>query len=645
MRRLVLLGVVALFAAVGAPAAWSAPVPGTNVLYTLDAQFDQGTAVNVNHNAPNNNQLQLNATTSTFPFIWVALSVRCTIAKIDTATGTILGEFRTVADDVGCAQSSRTTVGLDGSVWVGHRGRGGATHVGLVEQNQCIDRNANGTIETSSGYGDVEPWPGSVSTVATAADECILHHVDTDAPPLSFSDTRHMSIDAANKLWIGDFSGHDFVRVNGDTGVVETAPRSFACGGYGGLIDGNGVIWSANGGSTGLLRWDPNAPDSDTNPRCIPIPVYGLAIDPNGWVWAGEFGSQVRKVSPDGNTILGPFFNGSSTGAQGLAVTSNGDVWISSSLSCSSSCTVGHLKNDGTFVGNVANPTGAGSTGVAVDATGKVWTANINSHTATRIDPTAGAVGADGATPIGAVDLTVNFPAGPDGRPLPSPYNYSDMTGAVALGATAPQGTWTVVQDGAAAGTAWGTIVWNTEAQGSTPAGTQILVEARAANSEAGLGGLPFVNVSNGAPFTLTGRFLQVRVTLRPSDAGTSPVLSDIRLCAAGVLCAAAPPAATAAPGSCRVTARPRAVPAGEASLFRIRVTRGQQAVANRRVAFRGPGIATSRKTNASGRLSIRLTPSRRGIVRVSVPGLGRGCRARVSVFGTVGGAQLTGRE
>src|SRR5688500_14755611 len=37
-----------------------ATVSGTNVLYTTDGDFDQGTLVNVNHDAPNNNQLQLN---------------------------------------------------------------------------------------------------------------------------------------------------------------------------------------------------------------------------------------------------------------------------------------------------------------------------------------------------------------------------------------------------------------------------------------------------------------------------------------------------------------------------------------------------------------------------------------------------------
>lgn len=509
----------------------AAPVAGTNVLYTTDPDFDTGTLVNVNHDAPNNNQLQLNTTTSTFPFIWVSLSQRCTIAKINTQTGAILGEYRTIADSVACNQSSRTTVALDGSVWMGHRGPGGVTHVGLVELNQCVDRSGNGTIETSTGYGDVKPWPGAASLVVDAQDECILHHVDTDS--LGFSDTRHMSIDAANKLWVGDFGGHQFVRVNGITGVIETAPRSFPCGGYGGLIDADGIIWSANGGSPGLLRWDPNAPDSATNPRCVDIPVYGLAIDPMGFIWASTLsGNEVRKVSPDGNTILGPFSHGSGN-AQGLAVTPDGDVWVSSSLFCGSGCTIGHLKNDGTFVGNVPNPTGAGSTGVSVDAAGKVWSANLNSNTATRIDPTAGPIGLDGVTPVGAVDLTVDFPAGPNGRPLPSPYNYSDMTGAQLL-TTVSQGTWTVTQDAGSPGTVWGAITWNTEPQGSVPVGASIKVEARAADTEAGLGGVAFAEVTNATPFTMTGQFIQVRATLTSNDLKQSPVLSEIRIAAAG---------------------------------------------------------------------------------------------------------------
>ena len=523
-------------AAVLRPVLVETVVIGTDKLYTLDADFDQGTMVNVNHDAPNNNQLQLNTTTSTFPFIWVSMSQRCTIVKIDTETGTMLGEYRTISDQASslCNQSSRTTVALDGSVWVGHRGPGGVTHVGLVELNQCVDRNGNGTIETSGAYGDVKPWPGVASNPASAEDECILHHVDTNA--LTMVDSRHMSIDADNKLWVGDYAGgHKFVRINGTTGAVETPVRSFACGGYGGLIDENGVIWSANSNLNGLLRWNPDEPDSATNPRCLDIPAYGLAVDPAGWVWASALsGNQVRKISPDGNTILGPFGHGSEN-AQGLAVTADGDVWVSSSLFCfGGGCTIGHLNNDGTFVGNVANPTGDGSTGVSVDANGNVWTANLNANTATRIDPTAGPAGTDGS-PVGAVDLTVNFPSVPcpvapaKQNCTPFPYNYSDMTGSQLL-TSVEQGTWTVTQDALVPGTTWGTITWNTEPQGFVPMGASLGVEARASDTEAGLGGESFVAVSSGVPFSLAGRFIQVRVTFSPNADDESPILSDIRI-------------------------------------------------------------------------------------------------------------------
>ena len=503
---------------------------GTNNLYTLDADFDQGTLVNINHDAPNNNQLQLNTTSGTFPFVWVALSQRCTIAKINTQTGAILGEYRTVSDTAGCNESSRTTVAIDGSVWVGHRGPGGVNHVGLAELNQCVDRNGNNTIETSSGYGDVKPWPGSNSDVNNAQDECIIHHVNTHLAPYNMFDSRHMSIDADNKLWVGDFAGGSkFVRINGTTGVVETGVFDWTCGGYGGLIDGNGVIWSAQGN---LLRWDPDAPTvnentnlPNANPRCIPgTNVYGLAIDNNGYVWASQLsGSTVSKVQPDGNAFQtfskGP---GASPNAQGLAVDGNGDVWISSSLFCNGGCTITHLRNDGTFVGNVANPTGSGSTGVSVDADGKIWTANRVSHTATRIDPTLN-------SGVGGVDLTVNFPA-TSGRPVPFPYNYSDMTGAQLFSNTAPQGSWTVVQDSGSSGTEWGAITWNTEPEGSVPAGTEIIVEARAADTEAGLGSQMYAPVASGTTFSMSGQFIQVRATLKADDDGNSPVLSDIRI-------------------------------------------------------------------------------------------------------------------
>ena len=58
--------------------------------------------------------------------------------------------------------------------------------------------------------------------------------------------------------------------------------------------------------------------------------------------------------------------------------------------------------------------------------------------------------------------------------------------------------------------------------------GTEIVVEARTADTEAGLGGQAFLPVMNGDSFSSSGRYIEVRVTLKASPGGISPVLSDI---------------------------------------------------------------------------------------------------------------------
>jgi hypothetical protein len=121
------------------------------------------------------------------------------------------------------------------------------------------------------------------------------------------------------------------------------------------------------------------------------------------------------------------------------------------------------------------------------------------------------------------VDLTVGLGADAD------PYNYSDMTGLGVLG-TFPSGAWTIVQDSGITGAEWFEIDWNNEPQGFVPLGASIVVEARASETQAGLPGQTFIEVSKDAPFSLAGRFIEVRTTLRPNEEGQSPVLSDLRI-------------------------------------------------------------------------------------------------------------------
>jgi DNA-binding beta-propeller fold protein YncE len=198
---------------------------------------------------------------------------------------------------------------------------------------------------------------------------------------------------------------------------------------------------------------------------------------------------------------------------RGVAVTPiDNHVWVANS----GVETVTRLDNDGNVLKVIE--TGDVPTGVAVDAAGKVWATNLGSDNTVRIDPNAG------SDSMGEVDLTVDL------GPGASPYNYSDMTGAVVVGSTSPQGFWTLVQDSQAPGFEWGQITWNTEPEGEEPPGTAIIVEARAADTEAGLGGQTFQILPNGEFFSMFGRYIEVRVTLKASPEGVSPVLSDIRI-------------------------------------------------------------------------------------------------------------------
>jgi streptogramin lyase len=554
-RRRQLRGATAFVATAALPAsllimlpaaAEAAPVAGRDVTYTLDGQFDQGVLQDVDHDAPNNDQLQLDRSSVFFPFVNIAASGRGTMIRIDVDTGAVVGEWLSAPNGRG-RNPSRTTVDRLGNTWFTNRdesagGDGSLTRVGVVlggtrsdaagdpdpagdylmgpfAYNTCLDRDADGLIATSRGLGDIRAWTnaGGVDNdggVETAADECLINYTRVNG-----TNTRTVAVDANNDVWTGG-ADNDHEKVSGTTGEpVAGTEINFGCGGYGGLIDRAGTLWSARYGAN-LLRY---VPDTGVG-ACLDTTRgdYGLGMDPvTGEIWhTGVDTSRVVRLDPAG-TVIASYRHGNQY-AQGVAVDGDGNVWVAHSI-LGPQTTVGHLRTDGTFVGNVTLPGGAGPTGVAVDSNGKIWVANLTTNNAMRIDPDAGPIGG-GGFPVGAVDLTVDL------GPGAAPYNYSDMTGSVLGEITAPVGTWSVVQDGGTAGTRWGTVTWNTEPQGSEPAGTSITVEARTADTEAGLAAEPFTPVGNGRQFTLTGRYIEVRATLRAGPSGTSPVLSDVRI-------------------------------------------------------------------------------------------------------------------
>ncbi len=482
--------------------------------WTVDSDFDEGSMINVVHNP--SDQLQLDNTVETFNFIWVAVSSKSTVVKINTDTGEVVGEYSTRPATHSFGNPSRTTVDNDGSVWVANRnnifgGKGSIVHIGLEENGQCEDRNGNGVIDTSTGLDDIMDWADTSGSraVATAEDECIVHYTKVDA-----SGTRHVSVDSDNNVWVAGLNSRNFQLVKGgkydvlNSGTIIRSESSVGYGGYGGLIDGNGVIWSARN----LLRWDTNNPltgGNGTNWDGYSHDSYGLCIDSAGNVWnTSLYGNEIRKFAPDG-TLIGTYSHGASN-AQGCVVDNNDHVWVAHSLWGSS---VGHLLNDGTYIGKVT--VGSGPTGLAVDANGKIWATHNVSNNVMRIDPNLGDIGADGITKIGAVDYT----GGNLGGNL---YNYSDMTGSTLFGMP-DNGTWIVEYNSDSVGYPWNSISWSE----NTPGNSYLSVSV-ATSSNGTTWATPQAVVSGANLSSLNSQYLRIVVSFTRSTEGESPVLYDL---------------------------------------------------------------------------------------------------------------------
>jgi RHS repeat-associated protein len=488
------------------------PKPMSWRTYTLNADFDEGASFNLTHDP--DDQLQLFDHPQQFGFIWVAVSTKGTVVKINTETGAIMGEYWTSPNGQP-KNPSRTTVDLNGNVWAANRDGNSVTHIGLIENGQCVDRNGNGTIDTSTGLNDIRAWSndGGADTnggVTTAQDECVIHYVRVNS-----SGTRHVSVNSNNDVWVSGTGGQNFDLLDGETGQIIRSETSVGYGGYGGLIDGNGVVWSARP----LLRWDTSNPLTGPNGgnwTGYGHDSYGLCIDGQGNIWnTALYGNAIHKFTPDG-ALVGTYQHGYGS-AQGCVADKNGDIWVAHVLWGDPS--VGHLKNDGTFVGNVPVP--SGPTGVAVDANGKIWATNYYSRNVSRIDPNAGPIGLDGETHVGEVDFTTVDLGG-------NPYNYSDMTGSTLTGLP-ENGQWSFVFDSQIAGAEWGTASWFA----SVPGDGSLTVAV--ASGEDGIHFGASESAVNGQDLGVSnGRYLKVVVDFHRASSGESPVLYDLTVGTAG---------------------------------------------------------------------------------------------------------------
>ncbi len=449
-----------------------------------------------------NDQIILAAKTA-YPFIWVPLSIEGYVSKLDTVNGKEMARYRT---GPAYGNPSRTTVDLDGDVWVTNRANNTVTKIGLFENGRCIDRNNDGIITTSMGGGDVKDWTGEWGAgVAGAQDECILLHVALKYPgATSPVDARMVVVDADNNVYTGGLTAPGVFKIRGTDGAVLYG-KDTKQGHYGGVMDRDGYIWSMHVGSGNVEKISSDLQTSTLFP--IGHPGYGVALDLNGRVWTSSWTPTFSRMDPDG-THLQVFQQGEGKCcAQGITTNGNGDVFIAGSLSSNH---IGHYDNDGNFIKNYI--VGDGPTGVAIDAAGKVWSPSYNAMQINRIN---------------LDDDTIDvFPLGGHS------YTYSDTTGYVVRNITSPQGTWSVTQYCGNTCSAWASVSWDAD----LPAKTQIRVRARSALTTTALKTATWQNMKNNAtipengPRSLRGPLIEVEVRLTSLLAGVTPVLHQLAI-------------------------------------------------------------------------------------------------------------------
>jgi len=365
--------------------------------------------------------------TNDFSIIWIANSPEGTVSKIATQTGMELARYWT-GPTMGDDDPSRTAVNLSGDVAVTNRS--GSITKFAAEVERCVDANANGMIETSTGPGDVLPW---------GMDECMLWHNNLqDTGGDNTLGPRPTSWDAGgannpcetadDRVWVGwwfrDQNTATFNRFDGGTGalldeVVKPnwdVTQSKSYGPYGGAADAQGNFWVTGLGGP-LVKIDGTTLEVTQWEVPGESAPYGMTVDANGHPWSaglnGEImhfdpGTEQFTVYPTGNGVL-----------RGIMIDRNGKAWAAGNGPCA-------LVEFDTATLSVVNANiplpGCGTpVGVSIDIDGYVWVPDQGANLAFKVHPT---------------NYMTSTTSG-----LVQPYTYSDMTGAgLGLVTMPPQG-------------------------------------------------------------------------------------------------------------------------------------------------------------------------------------------------------------
>lgn len=504
--------------------------------------------------------LQLGAESTETTFGWIANTRYGTITKLDLRTGRQTGEYDSVrndgtnhappageeCDDDGTQGNcpSRTAVDLRGAVYVANRAFGGQGTVTKIagREEDCVDRNRNGRIDTSRDLNANGIIDRSGGEYVGQDDECILWTVDVGSIE---GIPRAIAIDARGDVWVGLFGEQRVVRLRPSDGRITRNLSTFReeFRPYGAAIGSDGILWMTEAFSGRIFGIDTVTGGAVRDTRVISSATgcngsYGIAVDPRNRVWiAGINCTSVFRFDHATNEWFEVELPDSGA-TRGIAADDRGFIYVGASntyirlrfAGLDAGPAIARLTrfraDDGGDIriyGTEAAPLpGLGSVGVGLDSERNVWMINQVSSTATRVNPETGEAR--------------EFPVGD------SPYTYSDFTGFALRTFTVPNGFVRTVIEGCASGpTEWEELSFDA----TVPAATRVEIRLRSADTRLGLADAAWLGPFTGSPADLTmapgpippRRFLEVEATLISEDESRSPRLDTVSVqlnCPAG---------------------------------------------------------------------------------------------------------------
>ena len=418
---------------------------------------------------------------------------------------------------------SRTSVDFNGDLFISNRAFGGQSSVTKIanETANCIDRNHNGKIDTSSdtnGDGWIEidcNGDGEDDDIVSVKgkpcsngmkqeyygvdDECVVWTSNTfvnsaTGRPLGLGPG---AVDTGSSdAWAGSYDLGIFVRIDGKTGLDKDDTK-VGNNPYGLAVDATGIAWAGPLGGPTLCYFDTNKPSNTScarQPNGFGVEGYGITLDRDQNVWIG---SGVMRYTPDrsnGFNNLGNGFWMKVAGEYGIGIAADSrnknDYFV---FSCNGSAVLvipastipipgkkGQALADFQVQPNGWQTINMPCYGVGVDSDQNVW--GVDSSTSTRALVDAMGV-VKQPTVNGQPQGNNKCPAG-DSCPNAGAYTYSDFTGFGLRTFTRPSGTYSIVvpgcldQNGVPANTEWDTVTWDAD----VPPNTSLVAHARTAN-------------------------------------------------------------------------------------------------------------------------------------------------------------------